>query len=125
MVIAVDFDGTCVTHDYPLIGKDIGAIPVLKELVANGHKLIIYTMRGDSALLEAVEWYKENGIEFWGVNKNKAQFTWTTSPKIYAQMYIDDASLGCPLRYDMGLSTRPFVDWAEVREMLVQKGLIK
>ena len=26
MIIAVDFDGTCVTHDFPRIGKDIGAI---------------------------------------------------------------------------------------------------
>lgn len=33
MVIAVDFDGTCVTHEFPKIGKDIGAIPVLRKLV--------------------------------------------------------------------------------------------
>jgi hypothetical protein len=33
MIIAVDFDGTCVTHDFPHVGKDIGAVPVLKELV--------------------------------------------------------------------------------------------
>lgn len=33
MVIAVDFDGTCVTHEFPKVGKDIGAVPVLKELV--------------------------------------------------------------------------------------------
>ena len=24
MYICVDFDGTCVTHEYPFIGKDIG-----------------------------------------------------------------------------------------------------
>ena len=34
MVIALDFDGTVVTHEYPYIGEDIGAVPVLKELVA-------------------------------------------------------------------------------------------
>ena len=39
MIIAIDFDGTCVYHDYPYVGKDIGAVPVLKELVAAGHKL--------------------------------------------------------------------------------------
>lgn len=33
MIIAVDFDGTCVTHEFPRVGKDIGAVPVLKELV--------------------------------------------------------------------------------------------
>ena len=29
------------------IGKDIGAVPVLKELVENGHNLILFTMRSD------------------------------------------------------------------------------
>jgi len=37
MKIAVDFDGTCVSHAYPEVGIDIGAIPVLKRLVSNGH----------------------------------------------------------------------------------------
>ena len=36
-VIALDFDGTVVTHDYPAVGKDIGAEPVLKNLVARVH----------------------------------------------------------------------------------------
>ena len=43
MIIAVDFDGTCVTHDYPRVGKDIGSVPVLKRLVEEGHQLIIWT----------------------------------------------------------------------------------
>lgn len=42
MVIAVDFDGTCVTHEFPKIGKDIGAIPVLRKLVEKGHQIILY-----------------------------------------------------------------------------------
>lgn len=45
MVIAVDFDGTCVTHEFPKIGKDIGAIPVLRKLVEKEHQIILYTMR--------------------------------------------------------------------------------
>ena len=43
MDIVIDFDGTCVTHEFPLVGKDIGAIPVLKKLVENGHNLILFT----------------------------------------------------------------------------------
>lgn len=46
-IIGIDFDGTVVTHDFPKIGKDIGAVPVLKKLVENGHKLILFTMRSD------------------------------------------------------------------------------
>ena len=45
MVIAVDFDGTCVTHEFPKVGKDIGAVPVLKKLVEKGHQIILHTMR--------------------------------------------------------------------------------
>jgi hypothetical protein len=40
MVICIDFDGTCVSHEFPAVGKDIGSIPVLKALVENGHKVI-------------------------------------------------------------------------------------
>ena len=45
MIIVVDFDGTCVTHEFPEVGRDIGAVSVLKELVEKGHKIILYTMR--------------------------------------------------------------------------------
>lgn len=45
MTINIDADGTCFTHDYPLVGKDIGAQKVLKKLTDNGHQLILFTMR--------------------------------------------------------------------------------
>jgi len=63
LVIAIDFDASCVTFDYPKIGKDIGAVPVLKKIVAAGHKLILWTMRGNNpgntTLDEAVDWFKK------------------------------------------------------------------
>ncbi len=31
MDFCIDFDGTCVTHLFPKVGKDIGAAPVLRE----------------------------------------------------------------------------------------------
>lgn len=30
-IIGIDFDGTVVTHDFPKIGKNIGAVPILKR----------------------------------------------------------------------------------------------
>lgn len=43
MIIAVDFDGTCVKHRYPMVGEDVdGAVSVLKELVRKGHKTNLY-----------------------------------------------------------------------------------
>ena len=141
MVIAVDFDGTCVTHEFPKVGRDIGAAKVLKELVANGHQLVLFTMRSDivnptgddnelhfesgNYLSDAIDWFNKNDIPLYGVQKNPTQHNWTTSPKAYAQLYIDDAALGCPLVYKPSLSGRPFVDWAIVRQILVKEKVIK
>lgn len=110
MIIAIDFDGTCVTHEYPKIGKDIGAVPILKKLVEKGHKLILFTMRSGKLLDEAVKWFEENDIELYGVNENPTQKEWTNSPKAYAQLYIDDAALGCPIKRDKN-GSRAYVDW--------------
>ena len=133
--VVVDFDGTVVTHDFPRIGKDIGAVPVLKKLVENGHKLILFTMRSDTSeddnillkgsfLTEAVDWFKENDIELYGIQKNPTQDSWTRSPKAYGQLIIDDAALGCPIIFDKTFHSRPFVDWKVVEKYLDLKGLI-
>lgn len=116
MVIAVDFDGTCVTHEYPDVGKNIGAEIVLKALTDEGHDLILYTMRDHPAdssvrdpLQEAIDWFSQNDIPLFGVNENPTQKSWTTSPKPYANLYIDDAALGMmTIKLSGG---RPFVDW--------------
>lgn len=109
MIIAIDFDGTCVKHAYPKIGEDIGAIPVLKQLVKDGHQLVLNTMRGGELLGEAVKWFNDNGIILCGANHTPGQATWTTSPKVYAELYIDDAALGCPTIMDK--DGRVYVDW--------------
>ena len=124
MIIAIDFDGTVVTHDYPEVGKDIGAVPVLKELVENGHKLIIYTMRSGDKLNDAINWFFDNDIAYWAVQQNPTQKDWTESPKCYAELYIDDAALGCPLKFNPYFSGREFVDWDAVREFLILKGIL-
>ena len=142
MEIAIDFDGTCVTHEFPEIGRDIGAGRVLRELVRNGHKLILFTMRSDrfvpgptghemirdetgSFLSDAIKWFKDNGIELYAIQTNPSQASWTTSPKCYAQMYIDDAALGAPLVTPDNEGEHPYIDWIQVRSLLVAKKLIK
>ena len=123
LVIAIDFDGTCVTHEYPYIGSDIGAVPVLKELTDAGYRLILNTMRSGKSEKEAVAWFKQNDIPLFGVNKNPEQRSWTSSPKVYANLYIDDSALGIPLTTS-DLSIRPFVDWVRIREWLVAEGYL-
>lgn len=121
--IAVDFDGTVVTHAYPEIGEDAGAVPVLRELTDNGCRLILLTMRSGRLLDEAVEWFRRNGIELHAVNANPRQQAWTSSPKVHADLYIDDSALGCPLRFVDGVN-RPVADWVRIREQLVREGFL-
>lgn len=125
MYIAIDFDGTCVTHEYPRVGKDIGAVPVLKMFVESGHKLILNTMRSGDELADAVQWFIDNDIPLYGVNENPSQKSWTLSPKVYANLYIDDAALGCLLKMDPAVSDRPFVNWDAVEEHLMLNRIIK
>lgn len=122
IIVALDFDGTCVEHKYPKIGKDIGAIPVLKKLVDNGHKLILFTMRSNRTLDGAVKWFSDNEIPLYAIQTNPNQKNWTDSPKCYADLYIDDAGLNIPLvTFE---NKKPYIDWLRIEELLRQKGLI-
>lgn len=123
-IIAVDFDGTCVEHEYPNIGLEVeGAVETLQRLVKKGHRIILFTMRSGDKLDAAVRWFKERRIELWGINRNPEQEEWTSSPKVYAHLYIDDASLGCPVRFIDGV-VRPVVDWAKVSSELEYHGIL-
>lgn len=129
MIIAIDFDGTCVTHAYPYVGRDIGAVPVLKKIVENGHQLILFTMRSDmrgispvtgemedGGLKDAVDWFAQNNLPLYGIQTNPTQGKWTSSPKVYANYYIDDSAFGCPLVRPIG--ERPYVDWLQMQRIL-------
>lgn len=115
--ICVDFDGTIVKHEYPKIGAPVPyAIETIKKLQSMGADIILFTMRSDGPLDEAVRYLKENGIELYGVNRNPTQ-TWTNSPKAYGHYFIDDAAIGSPLIYDEG-EDRPYVDWLKVYQLI-------
>ena len=117
LIIAIDFDGTCVTHEYPKVGRFIGAEAVLRELVSCGAKLILWTMRSDKELQDAVDWFSQRNIPLYGVNENPGQNSWTSSPKAYAKIYIDDAALGAPLCQGL-VGERPHIDWQEVKRII-------
>lgn len=120
MKIAVDFDGTCVDHRYPEVGPDVpGAKETLQDLHKKGVIIFLNTMRGGSSLEDAVQWFKERDIFLSGINGDPSQQQWTSSPKCYANYYIDDAAIGCPLiQYD-GFE-KPCVDWEVVAKELLK-----
>ena len=126
MYICVDFDGTIVDHRFPEVGPPVpGAIDWMLKWQGAGAKLILFTMRSDGskigdALSQAVEYLKQNGIELYGVNKNPTQVHWTSSPKAYGQLYIDDAAFGCPVIQPEGFQ-RPCVNWEIVGPGVLEK----
>ena len=71
MNIAVDFDGTIVEDQYPAIGEEIPfALDTLKMLIADRHKVILWSCREGQLLEDAVEWCRERGVEFYAVNRD-------------------------------------------------------
>lgn len=97
MTIAVDFDGTIVTHKYPQIGDELPfAIDTLKHLQEEGHKLILWSVREGKRLDEAVDFCARRGLVFYAVNSEYPGASWSGngSRKIAADVYIDDSNLG-------------------------------
>lgn len=98
MIIAVDFDGTIVEHEYPQIGREIPfAIDTLKQLQKEHHRLILWSVREGHLLEEAVQFCRERGLEFYAANKDFPEETIGGegySRKLKADLFIDDRNLG-------------------------------
>ena len=111
MTIAVDFDGTIVTHEYPEIGKELPfATDTLKLLIKEGHKIILWSVREDKLLDDAVNWCRERGVEFYAINRDYPEETTENnnhfSRKLKVDMWIDDRNIG-------GLP-----DWGTIYQMI-------
>jgi hypothetical protein len=80
-------------------------------------------MRSGEKLDAAVKWFRDRKVELWAVNRNPEQEEWTSSPKVYADLYIDDSALGCPIMFIDGLR-KPVVKWSKVRTLLENDGIL-
>ncbi len=71
---------------------------------SEGHRLILWTYRTGKPLDEAVEFCRENGIEFYGVNNSYPEevFNKNISRKINSDFFVDDRNIG------------GFIGWTEV-----------
>lgn len=105
MTIAVDFDGTIVEHRYPAIGRERPfATATLRQLMKDGHKLILWSVREGKYLEEAVEWCKERGVRFYSINQfldedgnetiEETQGNGSFSRKLKVDCFIDDRNVG-------------------------------
>jgi len=110
LIVAIDFDGTIVEDAYPKIGKPkLFVFETLKKLQEEGHRLILWTYRNGSRLEEAVLFCKENGINFYAVNKSypEEEFDGKISRKINATFFVDDRNIG------------GFIGWTAVHKLLL------
>jgi len=110
LIIAIDFDGTIVEDAYPKIGKPmIFAFETMKKLQSEGHRLILWTYRSDRKLQEAVDFCKQQGLEFYAINKSypEEEFDGKISRKINATFFVDDRNIG------------GFIGWTAVHKLLL------
>ena len=110
LTIAIDFDGTIVEDEYPKIGKPkLFAFDTLLKLQEKGHRLILWTYRNGKTLEQAIQFCKENGVNFYAVNKSfpEEEFDPNFSRKINADIFIDDRNFG-------GL-----IGWGEIYQKLI------
>ena len=99
LVIAVDFDGTLVSDDYPDIGEpNTDLIESLKALRKKDVMVILWTCRNGYDLKQAVEAMDLHGLEFDAINSNPRSlvesFNYSDPRKVGADIYIDDKACG-------------------------------
>lgn len=98
-IIGVDFDGTLSkTVDYPEPGEPIKeVIDYIKQAQSEGAYIILITMREGIFLKTAVNWCKEQGIEFDAINDNlphMKEYFGNNPRKIFVTEYLDDRNMG-------------------------------
>ena len=120
-IIAVDFDDTLIHGNYPdRYSIDVFAIDILKDFIARGGIVILWTCRDDREhLADALDRFAKLGFVPQYVNEEARENPYwrkkiyvPKSPKVYADLYIDDRST--PFRK---------VDWKQIALWLkLEKG---
>jgi hypothetical protein len=110
---AIDWDGTIIPdRQYPKIGEPKpNAIHVMQRIVDEGGRIVIWTCRGGMEQQEGIKnKLNEHGFSDFIVNEHFQDtidaFDFA-SPKVFADIYIDDRSL----------FTRK-IDWFEIENIL-------
>lgn len=118
MIVAVDYDET-LWDGTQIIPE---AVDWIKQWQEAGITVDLWTNRSGFLLNWAVNKCKEQGIVFSKINKSPWWYRlWSNSPKIYADYFVDDRNVGCPLIYRDEL--RPIVNWSKVGPLVLKLNL--
>ena len=121
VVLAIDYDSTIAINSLHNGRMSPGIITDdVKEVVQgwdkDGAKIILNTMRSGPHLVEAAKHFEtETGVKLLSSVLNPTQHKWTTSPKTYADFYIDDRNVGCIL---METNGEKHVDFKAIDKLL-------
>jgi len=91
-VLAVDLDGTLLQNEgHPVFGEPIPAVvAAVRQLKEEGWVIVVWTCRGDTRELR--EYLAAQEIPFDHINENPGGPA-NGSPKIFADVYLDDRAL--------------------------------
>ncbi len=133
MTIYLDFDGTVVEHQYPVLGaENPHAIRVIRALQDKGHVIILNTYRADlndGSLEEALAFLNDPAHGLDTINKLTAKkihpgpFDLTESLR-FEKLYIDDIAEGIPLIPNRMVANGFMVNWSAVENELMKVGIL-
>lgn len=130
MIIYLDFDGTVVEHQYPIIGKhNPGSFEVIKKLQDAGHEIVLNTYRVeiDTESFDEAMSYLNNSKIISPITKYTTEkihpFEWDLVAYINSnEIYIDDICPNIPL-IDADASLGKMVNWKEVDQLFLDAGV--
>lgn len=96
LILFLLYINKALCHKSRYINFALTGIEYLQEWKRNGNKLILWTCCAGEALSKAVEWCREQNLEFDAVNDNLPEiieFYGHNSRKISCDYYIDDRML--------------------------------
>ncbi len=108
-IVAIDFDGTITTkNEFPKINEIRPHAKEVIDFLQNelGCFCYLWTCRTGKSLDEAKEFLKKNGIELNAYNEGPS----TGSPKLIADVYIDDAAY----------PNNGEIDWLKIKEFFIK-----
>ena len=133
MIIFLDFDGTVVEHQYPMLGRyNDGCFDVLQKLQQAGHEIVLNTYRvncDDGTLEIALDFLNNNPVytiapivTYTPAKIDPCRWNWRVfKEKNY--VFIDDICKGTPLKKTIGIRGSNMVDWQAIDILFAGNGM--